>query len=369
MNMLKLGFGILVLAASACSANDRNADDGAAEDSAELRGVSIVMNAEVSNLVTDAQDANLVNPWGVAFNPRGPIWISNTGTGTSTVYDDTGKLLLTVTVPNAAGQSGPSSPTGQVFNGTETAFDGDKFIFVTEQGTVSGWKPATGVVTKNDRSQVGANYKGLAIAGERIYAADFANGRIDTFDKSYALVDLGDAFVDPTIPSSYAPFNVQTLDGKIFVAYALRSADGEERTGRGRGFVSMFDTDGHLLGRVASRGVLNAPWGLSLAPPSCGPLAGKLLVGNHGDGKVNVFELTAVPAASAPAPVGPYGRPAPQPAPASVAKHLGVVGDNAGHALVIDELWALAVNPSGALHFTAGTGEEEHGTYGVITPR
>jgi uncharacterized protein (TIGR03118 family) len=301
---------------------------------------------------------------GIAFNPAGPAWVSNAGSSTTTVYDATGKLLLTVAVPAAASDTEGSSPTGQVFNGS-TGFAGDKFIIANEHGTIVGWQPAGGAKTRADRMAAGSVYKGLAIAGGHIFATDFHNRAVDVFDANYTKLATS-GFADPTIPADYAPFNIQELGGKLYVTFAQQDADKhDDQQGPGKGFVSVFETSGKLIGRVASRGTLNAPWGLALAPSSFGSkLAGKLLVGNFGDGAVQAFDVSFTTAASSGYGYG-YAPPV-TPTSTVHATYLGSFLGANGHKLAIDGLWALAVSPQGELFFTAGPGGEAHGTFGKL---
>jgi len=195
-----------------------------------------------------------------------------------------------------------------------------------------------------DRSDEGAIYKGLAIAstpdGDFLYASDFHNARVDMFDGDFNLVNTPGAFVDPKLPAGFAPFGIQNIGGQIIVSYARQDADAEDEVaGQGLGFVDAFDPSGAFLGRVVSRGQLNAPWGLALAPAGFGRFGGDLLVGNFGDGRINAY---------APQSNGPY------------------------EFLAIDGLWALqfgngaAAGPTDTLFFTAGPDEESHGLFGKI---
>lgn len=90
-------------------------------------------------------DQNLINSWGLARGSGSPWWVADNGTGLSTLYDATGKpRSLVVTIPTPDG-TGTAAPTGAVFNST-SAFQvaaGAKalFLFVTEDGTISGWNP------------------------------------------------------------------------------------------------------------------------------------------------------------------------------------------------------------------------------------
>jgi uncharacterized protein (TIGR03118 family) len=298
-------------------------------------------------------DPNLVNAWGLTSSATSPWWVSDNGTDKSTLYRGSDGLpqALVVDVHNA--------PTGTVFNSTPgfalPTGGIARFLFDTEEGKVLGWNPAQGtssvvVADLND----GAIYKGLAIAntaaGPRLYAADFHNAKVDVFDGSFNPV-LG-GFVDPTLPSGYAPFGIQTIGDRVFVTYAKQDADAEDEVaGQGTGFVDAYDTAGNLLGRVAQHGQLNAPWGLAIAPDSFGRFAGDLLVGNFGDGEINAYAEHN----------GQF-------------THVGELRDASGKSLSVDGLWALEVSQGGnngdpgILFFTAGPDDETHGLFGQINP-
>ena len=317
-----------------------------------------------TNLVTDDQtaqpariaDPGLVNAWGLSYPPTGPFWVSSNGTGTANLYrvdpatQSTVKQGLVVTVP------GNGSVTGQVFNSNAaSAFGGDLFLFVSEDGTVSGWRGALGTAAETLVPGSAANvYKGAAFASiganSYLYAANFRSGAIDVDKGSAAAPALAGAFVDPGLPSGYAPFNVQNLGGTLYVTYAQQDADKhDEIAGAGFGFVDSYDLQGNLLSRVASGGTLDAPWGLAIAPSSFGAMAGALLVGNFGDGRINAYDATS-------------------------HAFLGQVLDAANGALAIDGLWAISPGNDGnagsraRLYFTAGPGGEAHGVFGVLTP-
>jgi uncharacterized protein (TIGR03118 family) len=298
-------------------------------------------------------DPNLVNAWGLTSSATSPWWVSDNGTDKSTLYRGSDGLpqALVVDVHNA--------PTGTVFNSTPgfalPTGGIARFLFDTEEGKVLGWNPAQGTssVVVGDLDD-GAIYKGLAIAntsaGPRLYAADFHNAKVDVFDGSFNPV-LG-GFVDPTLPSGYAPFGIQTIGDRVFVSYAKQDADAaDEIAGQGKGFVDAYDTAGNLLARVAQHGQLNAPWGLAMAPDSFGRFAGDLLVGNFGDGQINAYAEHN----------GQF-------------THAGELRDASGKSLSIDGLWALEVGqggnngPAGTLFFTAGPEDETHGLFGQINP-
>jgi uncharacterized protein (TIGR03118 family) len=325
---------------------------------------------EVTNLVSDVPgaaarlDPNLVNAWGLAAGPTTPWWVADNGTDVSTLYDGNGTPIPLVV--NVAG-----APTGLVFNGgsnfvvtSGTASGPALFLFATESGTIRGWNPgvpppapSTSTSLAVDRSGVDAIYKGLAIAstaaGDRLYATDFHNRRVDVFDGNFNLVQEPNAFVDPNIPEDFAPFGIQNIGGKIFVTYAKQDAAGEDDVaGRRLGFVDMFGRRGVFKARVVTRDHLNAPWGLALAPKGFGAFGGDLLVGNFGNGRINAFDLD--------------GR--------ELAEHEGTLRGHDDSKITIDGLWALgfgnggAAGPRGSLFFTAGPDDETHGLFGRIEP-
>ena len=328
----------------------------------------IAQTVKQRNLVSDQpnvaayQDPNLVNAWGLAFNPSGPAWVSDNGTGLTTVYDPNGVLLLTVTIPSPT-EGETSAPTGQVFNpDSANSFKHDKFIFVTEDGTISGWQQGFDGTAKLrvDNSETNAVYKGVAIARDhgaaRLFAADFHNGKVDIFDGNYSPVAPCDGgFVDKDLPANYAPFNIFASSDLLFVSYALQELPEKEDDvkGVGHGFIDLFDATGHLLERLASRDHLNSPWGMAIAPADFGQIPNRLLVGNFGDGLINVFDLSLG---------GLRLR----------ADFQGFIGDDQGQALSIDGLWALAFPPAAGgfdsrhLYFTAGPNDENNGLFGRL---
>src|SRR3989442_2510080 len=252
----------------------------------------------VTNLVADPTgptahntDANLVNGWGIALRPTSPVWVSDNGTSMSTVYDGLGNII---SPPSPVSIPGP--PTGIVANLSSADFGGALFLWALEDGHVAAWSggaAATTVFTATD----GAVYKGLTIAGNGtaflLYVADFHNGKIDVLTSSFAPTTVTGGFADPTIPAGFHPFNIMNLNGNLFVAYALKETGGDDEVaGAGLGFVNVFNPDGVLLARVASRGKLNAPWGMALAPAGFGTFSNHLLVGNFGDGTINAYNLS-----------------------------------------------------------------------------
>jgi uncharacterized protein (TIGR03118 family) len=311
-----------------------------------------------TNLVSDVPglaattDPNLVNPWGLSRSATSPWWVSDAGAGVSTLYNGAGAIVpLVVTIPVPPGGTPPSSPTGTVFNGTATDFLGDRFIFVTEEGIVAGWSGGPNAVLRANNAG-SANYKGLALAQNSganfLYAANFFAGTVDVFDSTYMAVTLGTgAFSDPTIPAGFAPFNVQTINGMIFVAFAKQDEEMEDEVaGPGLGFVDAFDASGNLLMRLRSGRWMNAPWGIALAPSDFGKFSNHLLVGQFGSGQIAAFDLE-------------HGN------------FHGLMRTADGSPLAIEGLWALGFG-NGAntnkLYFTAGIDDERHGLFGTITP-
>jgi uncharacterized protein (TIGR03118 family) len=324
------------------------------------------------NLVSDGAvpaehlDPNMVNAWGLASSPTSPWWISNNGTGTTTLYRVNTGVISFFTVPGA---TGPSAPTGMVRNGG-TGFvvnnglgtSAAAFILASEDGTISAFKGNPLVIAVNN-SASGAVYKGLAIAtgtptGDFLYATNFHAGTVDVFNSTFVQVNSTlspGAFTDPDLPPGYAPFGIQNLNGVIYVTYALQDPlKHDDVPGKGHGFVNAFDTAGKLLRRVASKEKLNSPWGLALAPPDFGFFSGDLLVGNFGDGKINAFDP------GADEHNGEY-------------EERGQLHSADGPPLVIDGLWGLAFGsgspasgPRNTLFFTAGPDGEQHGLFGSL---
>jgi uncharacterized protein (TIGR03118 family) len=312
---------------------------------------------EVTNLVSDGSvpaattDPNLINPWGVSFAPASPMWVSDNGTGVATLYTGAGaKVALTVTIPPAGGNS---NPTGQVFNPTsDFQVNGSKafFIFDTENGTIAAWNGGT--TATQEYSEPNAVYKGLALGNDGsqnlLYAANFNSGLIEEFNSAFAPVG---AFTDPTVPAGYAPFNVQVLNGHLFVTYAVQNgAKHDDVAGAGNGVVDEFNLDGTLVKRLVSPGgEVNSPWGLDIAPASFGTLAGDLLVGNFGDGTISAFDP-------------------------NTGTFEGKLTLSDGTEFQEGDLWALVTGNGGPgfdpnkVYFTAGLMDEAEGLFGSITP-
>jgi len=292
-----------------------------------------------TTLVTSASDPDLVNSWGITSSATSPFWISNNGTGTSTLYSTAGvKQGLVVSMP-----AGSEPITGLVFNGT-ASFNGDTFLFASENGTVAGWRAALGTTAEPVFSQTGAIYKGLAISNAKdvLFAANFAAGTIDVFSGSSRI----GAFSDPTVPAGYAPFNVQNVGGRIFVTFALREGM-DDVPGAGHGFVDIFDPVSQTFTRAISQGALNSPWGLTLAPSGFGAVGGDLLVGNFGDGLINAYAAASF-------------------------NLVGSLGSSSANPLVNEGLWGLIVGNGGngglanSVYITAGPDDEQGGMFARI---
>ncbi len=308
-------------------------------------------------------DPDLINPWGVSFSPTSPFWVSDNGAGVATLYNGAGgKIDINppagnVIVPPPRGQTFTSAPTGQVFNGTSDGFvlpDGKpaNFIFVTEDGTISGWNRAAGttaqLVIDNSKTGPGAVYKGLAIdnAGGHIFATNFRAGVVEEYNSSFGLVKT---FTDATLPAGYAPFNARVLNGQLYVTFALQNAaKHDDIAGQGHGFLDVFDLNGNFVKRLISMGDLNSPWGLEIAPSNFGQLSGSLLVGNFGNGIIGAYDKTT-------------------------GAFLGVLRDTHFNPLRFGDLWDLTLGNGAAggnldtLYFTAGVLNEAHGLFGSIT--
>jgi len=315
----------------------------------------------VTNLVSDVSgqapntDSNLKNAWGLTSTAGSPWWVADNGADMSTIYRADG---TTARPPVAVS----SAPTGAVSNSNPNNFmisngvtsAAATFIFSTEHGQILAWASSvSGNTAMQEAASPGAIYKGLAIAGDRLYATDFHHGRVDVFDGSFQPVNSPGAFVDPGIPSGFAPFGIQNVNGNIVVTYAKQDADQEDDVkGQSLGFVDMFSTTGTFLRRIATRGQLNAPWGIAMAPPNFGSFSGDLLIGNFGDGEISAYE---------PQLDGSF-------------ELVGQLRTSDHKVLSIDGLWALqfgkgAANngPLTTLFFTAGPNDESNGLFGTIT--
>jgi uncharacterized protein (TIGR03118 family) len=333
-----------------------------------------VSGYQQTNLVSDiagvAQitDPNLINPWGISFSsaaPSGsPIWVSDQGTGKSTLYavtpSDTATITpLVVTIPTV-GSSSPSGPTGQVFNST-TGFTipgpttgsvvTSSFIFDTLQGTIEAWNPGSvggensAVVVVNNSST--AQYTGLAAGtsggANYLYAVnDLTSPGIQVYNSSFANVTLTGNFVDPKLPKGFVPYNIVNINGDLFVTY---------RGGNGKGgAVAEFNTDGTFIKQIASNttktGNLQSPWGVALAPSTFGKFKNDLIVGNFASGLIDAYTAKG--------------------------KFAGMLTTTANKKIKIPGLWTLAAGnglkagPANSLLFTAGIDRQAHGLLGTF---
>lgn len=363
----------------------------AQDDEFQDRFAAYTVTPLVSNLpkVAAMQDPVLQNAWGIAFSPAGsPFWVNDNQTGCSTLYKGDGtKLGLQVSIPlpgnvvaggscsavdtNNPPNPTPAAPTGIIWNPSSSFLvPGTKipaaFIFDTEDGTLSAWagglSPADNAVIAADNSATpaagsGAVYKGLAFGlsakGGLLYASNFRAGTIDVFGPNgagghFTQTTTDGGFRDPNIPRGYAPFGIANIDGDLFVTYAKQdAAKHDDAAGAGRGFVDVFDTDGHLLRRFASRGTLNSPWGVTRASFAFGRFSGKILVGNFGNGHISVFD--------------------------NEGRSMDELRDVHGKPLAIDGLWTLTLgggagSSSDTVYFSAGPNGETNGLFGTIAP-
>ncbi len=355
-----------------------------------LPGTVLAQHYTQTNLVADVtgnatvQDSSLVNPWGLSRSPTGPWWASDNGTGNSTLYSGTGSIIpingngiVTIPAPKNAPAGTIATPTGTVFNGSPDfvipAPNGKPaaFLFVTEDGTISGWNggPAAVLLVDNNQngSSNGAVYKGCTIAdlnGKRfLYVTNFRAGRIEVYDTNFKRVHLSDEAFQTDgdgdhdrddehrqhIPRGFAPFNIQNIGGSLFVTYAKQNAARhDDEAGDGNGFVEIFTPAGSHVGHLEHGPWLNSPWGVVWTPRDFGVFSNTILVGNFGNGWVAAFN-------------------------GFTYQFIGFVKNPDDSILAIDGLWALAfgngaaAGPSTTLFFTAGTQRETHGLFGSLT--
>jgi uncharacterized protein (TIGR03118 family) len=319
-----------------------------------------ILTSDIAN-ISAFTDPNLGNPWGLVASSGGPWWVSDNATGLSTLYDGTGSpQSLVVTVPSWDG-NGAGSPSGIAFNSTSgfqlTPGNPAFFLFVSEDGTVQGWNPNvnpnTSVIEVNNFFT--AVYKGMALASaggaNYLYAANFQAATVDVFDTNFAPHSFGsNAFVDSTIPSGFAPFNIQLIGGNLIVTYAKQdAAKHDDVAGPGNGYVDIYDTQGNLLRRLPHIIQMNSPWAIVQAPANFGAFSNDLLIGNFGSGAIMAFDPNS-------------------------GNFIGLMQDQAKLQMRIDKLWALefgnggSAGPVNTLYYTAGTFSETYGTFGSIVP-
>ena len=305
--------------------------------------------------VAQHTDRNLVNPWGMAVSGNGTIWVSDNGAGVSTLYHQDGTALsLIVAIPPAKLTRGLGTPTGVVFNSTQffhVTKNGNSapalFIFVSEDGAISGWNPTLdqthAIIAVDNGAGHNLNpavYKsatlGVANGHNFLYASNFHTGHVETYDENFHQV-TPNGFVDPNLPAGYAPFGIRNFNNEIFVTFAKQDQDKHDDVAcPGCGFVDVFNTSGNFLRRLVSNGNLNAPWGLV-------EVESELWVGNFGDGLINVYD----------------------PMTGAFIEQL-MRAD--GTALQFDGLWdMLPAQSGGGVFFTAGIADEAHGLFGLIT--
>ena len=306
-------------------------------------------------------DPAFINGWGISFSPGGIAWVSVEGSGLSEVWNTSGNEIIPArTIPTVGDAATGGHPTGQVFNGTSGFLlpNGNpaRFIFAGNDGIISGWNGGPGAVTAIDDSPSGAAYTGIALASDGganfLYVANFSARKIDVYDSLWAEVDK--PFTDPNLPSGYSPFNIQNIGGWLYVMYAKVGPDGDEEKGPGNGFVDIYTPDGSFVKRFASKGALNAPWGVAQASPGffdqdmdIPNIANAILVGNFGDGQINVYDESG----DLIGPLRAHGKP-----------------------IEIEGLWGISFAPVTAttvnpnwLFFAAGPDDETHGLFGYIT--
>ena len=291
-----------------------------------------------------------VNGWGLARSSGGPFWVSDQGSGWSTIYNGAGvKQGLEVLIPSATG-AGPGQPTGIVANGSSDFQIGGSdshFLFATLDGTISGWAPGANpndALIAVNNSATGANYTGLAVtnrpSGNLLYAANLANNVVEVYDGSFNLVN---SFTDTTLPAGYGPFNIADINGLVYVTFALISTAPS-------GQIDIFQEDGTFVKVLAQGEPLNQPYGLAVAPSNFGPLSNTLLVGNNLNypGTISGFNL-------------------------ETGQFVGTLKDSSGKAIAIDQLWGLEFGGGAAnngktnqLFFAAGPYNNLAGTFGVI---
>jgi uncharacterized protein (TIGR03118 family) len=321
-------------------------------------------NLTSDGFVTAANtDLKLKNPWGIAAAPGGPLWVSDNNSGFVTLYNGTGAAQpLVVTIPGGGG--GTANPTGQVFNadgGFNVSKNGgtpgsSKFIFVGEDGGISGWSPSvdpTNAILAVDNSASGAVYKGATLVEARgkteLLVTNFNSGAVEIYDDTFSRVQMPRAFQDRSIPKGFAPFNIQSVGGLIYVTYAKQNAAKHDDVGGpGAGFVDVYNVVGRLRERLQHGSFMNSPWGIAVVPSSWGRLAGDILVGQFKSGNINIFN--------------PHS-----------GNFVGTLRDSTNAPVAIDGLWAItpgsgsATSSNQSIFFTAGVNGEQDGLFGSLT--
>jgi uncharacterized protein (TIGR03118 family) len=361
---------VYALSVAACGGSDSQMIE---QTTTGFTDTALVSNKVGVVATTTVIDANLSNPWGLATAPGLAFWIADNNSNLTTLYSGTGAIQTNaVTGSNTVGIAIPASaagvqanPTGQVYNGnggflipTTNGQETGLFIFAGEGGTIAAWAKdsgATAVTAYDDGLVNGTNhavYKGLALGDVNgaifLYATDLHNNKIDIFDTTFAKpAAMQGKFKDPTMPTGFVPFGIVALNTQLYVTYAMRdSALHDEVTGAGFGYVDIFDFNGNFMSRFASAGALNAPWGIAVAPAGFGSFGGDVLIGNFGDGAINIF--------------------------ASDGTSMGPLMVINGGALAIPGLWSLMFGdgdtdkPFTTLFYTAGFADQTDGVFGSI---
>jgi uncharacterized protein (TIGR03118 family) len=341
-----------------------------------LPAVTKAQHYTQTNLVSDqpgvaaVMDPSLVNPWGLSRSATSPWWVANNNSGTSTLYTGTGAIIpingngiVTIPPPKGSPAGTVSTPTGTVFNGVATDFlvgpgASAAFLFVTEDGTISGWAGGPAAILEVDNSDGGsprgAVYKGATTAlwnGKVfLYVTNFRSGRVEVYDSTFKRVKISEElFDDDRLPRDFAPYNIQNIGGTLFVTYAKQDAARHDSVaGTGLGFVEMYQPDGRHIGHLQTGPWLNAPWGVVWTPRDFGTFSNSILVGNFGSGKIAAYN-------------------------GFTHEFIGFVQNPDNSILTIDGLWSLtfgnggAAGPSTTMFFSAGPDGESHGLFGTLT--
>ncbi|MDT4902418.1 MAG: hypothetical protein QOH52_434 [Pseudonocardiales bacterium] len=332
--------GIIGVAAGPATADGRHPD--------HQRQSAFVEDVLVSDQATPGvpiTDANLINPWGIAFGPTTPLWVANNGTSTSTLYRTSppppAQLALVVHTQPA--------PTGIVFN-SSTEFklpDGrhPNFLFDSLSGQISAWPAPPETQTTTMVNIPGAVFTGLALAqtnhGALLFAANASSRLVDVFDGNWNLVDV---LRDDHLPQGLTPYNVAVLGGRVYVSYAPPPGV----TSSVEGVIDVFDLSGRLDRRLVTGGVLRGPWGMALAPHKWGSFGGALLVGNEDGGAIHAFNPRS-------------------------GHLLGTLRDVHGKQIGADGLWGIAfgngtIGTPNDLVIAIGTDGYQHGVVALVRP-
>ena len=369
------GGGAYGSSASSSGSSSSGSGSQTAPQTSGFTDTALVSNKTGVVATATTLDANLSNPWGLVTAPGLPFWIADNNSNVASLYSGTGEIQTnavtgstTTAIAIPASATGvAANPTGQVYNGTggfliptNNGQETSLFVFSGEGGTIAAWAKdsgATAVTAYDDGLSNGAEhavYKGLALGSVNgasfLYATDLHNNKVDVFDTNFDKpAAMQGKFIDPTMPAGFVPFGIAAVKNQLYITYAMRdTAMHDETTGAGLGYVDVFDFSGKFISRFASAGPLNAPWGIALAPAGFGSFEGDLLIGNFGDGTINIF-----------APDG-----------ASLATDMGPLTLNGGAAFAVPGLWSLVFGdgdsdkPLTTLFYTAGFADQTDGVFG-----